>query len=1311
MAFNVEEFVQKKQKAKAGGFDIGAFVQARTQGVKKAGGFDVNEFLKEKGVKLKTDLDTSEGLEELAKQEGLEPPAKEKIFNALRKVGGVLNVGTAFTSGLVKGALDEKTSALGEAFSRVGKSFSGEEIKGFSDTARELGINPETRMGKIALGTGGFIADVVFDPLTYLSFGMGAGLKVGTKSLNKTGTKLFQEVATKATEQFGQKGIGKTRILFEQATGKKGLTEEAVKDFTEAGFDEATLKTLQEGGKELIDQGGIKFLGKSLVSSERLGKTVLGRAAKALGETEIVQAFKNTLGKTFVADFAKNPKLVSILDKANRQQRKAVETIIAQNEELFKGLSDKEMTDFFDVVFEKKSGIAGKEGAERTEAKLAQKAERLVFDNPKLQNVSDKLFEGEDSIINRYAKVAGLPEEEAIKFYIPSKFADKVALKDFFIGNRLSSPSLGFLKRFTGKKEGLIKDPFEAYSQGQIDVVTSRIKSNTINQTIKTFGKPLQELTEAEARKLGFKKFSREILGEGGKQKVEAWIPEAISDELGRFIEPTASTVDELARITGFDYATGLFKGYVTSLFLSFYIRNITSNQFQNALKIGVDVVNPAMQKQALDVALGRNLEGVITTKTGQKLTLKQIRKMVEKESDVLEEGAFGRAERMIEEGRERIRRGSNRPNLNPLSRENVVLRAGQRIGETADKQAKLISIISSLTEGKSIKEAVKIAEEATFNYRKLTDFERKIMRRIIPFYCVPEHSLALTNRGWKTVDELRVRDILLTYNLVKKEYEWQPVEEIAIFEHNQELVTWQNTRHKLMFTGEHRWVVNTQNILAKRDYGKRIYRYKRVQKVVKGNQLNKNHSILSVSKYKKQGRSLLTPEEARLLGWLLSDGYFRWKGNYCEAVIYQHPKKFLKEIIEVAGGKPRKPHPKSGVVCVPVKKDRIEKISKFLKRRKTTQDWIDVVCKLNRPALNAMYDAMYKGDGTIKGQKFFACQLEGVAKTFEVLATLLGYRVVRNNRGFYVSTIRTLKFAAGTTAREHYVGRVWCPRTKNGTWVMKQDKFITITGNTFARKNAELQIKALATKPGAVAAQLKAIKGAGEAVGEPVTEEDLKGLPDYVLKSLGIKAGAYAKDQYGRDTFITGFGLPIEEFMGRMSGRDGIISNVVSNILSQMNPLLKQPLESATKVDFFRGRPITDITDAKDLVSFLEVLPNSVEKEVKDLIQWSESEKKVFVGGKQVGTTKKYSANPFVLHFLRNMFTGRIQSTIGFLSSDEQSNWSKWTRLLTGVRAWSIDKEEQAFFKELERKEELQKYLIRMGVIKTFQKPFIPKK
>lgn len=1214
---------------------------------------------------LTVDLSQVEGLEKVASEQEYKPPVREKVVSALRKIGGILNADVAVVAGGVKGALN-KDMSIGEG---IKYGLKNRETFGFSQILKEeLGYNPKTKGDKFVIGAVGFVADVLFSPLTYLTFGLGAGLKKGGQTLTKQGTKLYQKTSREVTESITQKYMAKgltietaSKIASKKATpimeslvgktfGTKGITESAARQFIKEGIADGTVNTWKQLGPQLIDKGGVKMFGKTLVKSSTLKNSPVGKAASRIFKKsdgtftavgEATDFLKQTLGKTFITDFGKNPKLVNIIDRMGRQGRQAFEQIVAENKKLFSGLTDDQMTTLFDEAFKKKlevitkqkkiegalvkeisekfpdfkikdpekssklitsiqkatekktgtlqrslskfetkinnirkkreiklenskdvladrigdtvakkterlqqslnkilkneidlytgdlqkviddlksaivgdaetiikeSGIevtekefddivksvvmperdelellikeleqevkdsSGKEflnkplveaekltkeqlvakkqgeiidvqnqyndliakgekeindrinkmrndlanrfeekraainkqlvdlqntsmektrilediSGARTTAKASQKTEKITFDDPAIQKVSDQIFEGDNSLVSKLAKLAEIDEKDAIKFYIPSIFDDKIKVKNFAVGNKISSSDIGYRKKFYGYEEGLVRDPFKAFSTRQIQVSTNRIKDSGFLSAIKAVG--------SDAEKAGLTKVTRKNLK---GEVIEGWFPKEVAEELNKFLDPKLSGIDELARATGFDWATGLFKGYVTSLFPGFHMRNLISNQFLNMIKIGLDVLNPSIQSKAAKVALGRGLTDTIVTKTGQTLTLQEVRDMVIKESDILSEsGAFGKVEQFLDNARAELTRKSTPGRFNPLSRENIALKTGRNLGQVTEAQSKMVSVISALIEGKTVKEGIKQAEEALFNYGKLTDFERKIMRRMIPFY-------------------------------------------------------------------------------------------------------------------------------------------------------------------------------------------------------------------------------------------------------------------------------------------------------------------------SFARKNFEFQMKALATKPGAVASQLKFFRGATNAMGEEITEEDLDGLPSWVLEGVGIKNGV---DEYGRSLFFSGFGLPIEEFLGRFSGEKGIVWNFLENVLTQTNPIVKYGVERATEQDFFRGRPITEVYNAQDIANLMNLMPGKVGEQMKELIEFKEiPDQKIIVNGKTVGTKTKYTANPFALHFLRNIPTSRIMSTYGFMASDEEANMNKMLRFFTGVKGWTIDIERQKFFEDMDRKKELTDWLIRMGVVKEYSRAYVP--
>lgn len=1229
--------------------------QSRSRGAARGMGIDPN---------------TPQGIESIAVNAGLEPPKPGRFINALRTTAGVLGATGSFSAGALRGALDPEESILGSATRGFKESLVDKNPLYFADVLKEHAIQPETRAGKIALGVGGFTADILFDPLTYLTFGMSRGVQLGTRAGSAVATKEFQRQAAKlaATGLEARKAERVVKNMLERAVSKRGLTQEGVEEFMRAGLAQGDIERVARLGPALLDKGGIKFMGRTLVSSETLAKTPVGKAARRLGELEVVQALKRDLGKLFVPDFMSNPKLVRMLDKLTRDERAALNKVLERNKNLFRELDETELSTLFDRMFELKSQRrVGGVLEFKDNPKLQKVADRLlgqteelrklglpddldfalsafgrarnidefkdilvsprfkisqfqslVFDKaspftlakkgprlpargsykpgtkeialhkkldakfgmkdgayvrfhelshgldyetgfmqairkgPERQVIRDELLDlslrtraahmfdldprtvtwdeiakrtspsflkylrnqretiahlggmmainpeevlrispraynlfaknldnipqfrkiltpdmlkqhgfktvddfyntikktgAGDGIIQRVAREAGIDPASALDFYIPSKFRDRMTVKDFARGRNLSSPRMGFANQFTGKEsDDLIRNARSAYNLGQIEVATARVRSTAIRQTLSKLGKPIGSMTAEEASRLGYTKFSRNIIGRNKvREEVSAWLPKDVAEELSRFIEPSKDAFTELARWSGFDYATAMFKGHVTSLFPGFHIRNMISNQFQNMLKIGVNAFNLSYQIHALKTMnlinpgtairkrIGRSITndeyakimsgktpnailkgetkdmtfseakklidrgsekmtGHITTKTGKKISYRQIRKMVKENSDILQEGAFGRTAQQLDLVEDMAIGMSD---WNPLNPNNILLRTGRDAGFLVDSQTKMVTIISELVDGRTIQQAIKTAEDATFNYGKLTRFEKNVMRRLIPFY-------------------------------------------------------------------------------------------------------------------------------------------------------------------------------------------------------------------------------------------------------------------------------------------------------------------------VFARKNAELQARALATTPGRSIGMMKAARGLSHTVGEELTQEDMEGLPDFILQNLGIKAGAWA-DKDGNSQFLTGFGLPIEEFLGRFNGPNGIPINVVRTTLSQLNPLIKFPLERATGVDFFRGRPIIEISDGealKDTVSMIESLPGPVADQFKELVQWREIKNvPVYKGGKQVGTRTKYTANPFALHLFRNLPTSRYQNTLTFSTDEEQTWFLRGLRFFTGVRSWSIDQETQRYFNDLNRMNELKEWGQRMGVVYPYER------
>ena len=237
----------------------------------------------------------------------------------------------------------------------------------------------------------------------------------------------------------------------------------------------------------------------------------------------------------------------------------------------------------------------------------------------------------------------------------------------------------------------------------------------------------------------------------------------------------------------------------------------------------------------------------------------------------------------------------------------------------------------------------------------------------------------------------------------------------------------------------------------------------------------------------------------------------------------------------------------------------------------------------------------------------------------------------------------------------------------------------------TFARKNAELQLRTLAQNPERILNQIKFTRNLSEVFGgEKPTEEQLKGLPDWALDSLGFKVSG--------NRFLTKFGLPLEEFIER-------VARPSKTTLSSLNPIVKYPLESKLGYDFFRERDIIDINKIAPVTG--ELILNKAPGWFKDIMRV-----------KKVDTDYgiKYYASPTALHKLRNIPTSRFQNTLEKMFDKDMNKVDKWLAFLTGARIYDIDIELQKYFEERDLRDDVENQLLLLGEIKKFEKAYVPK-
>lgn len=701
------------------------------------------------------------------------------------------------------------------------------------------------------------------------------------------------------------------------------------------------------------------------------------------------------------------------------------------------------------------------------------------------------------------------------------------------------------------------------------------------------------------------------------------YIPEEAIKEATRYLTPFKSP--EYTRPLGgmFDTLTNWTKAFQTAIWPAFHVRNLASGAWQNLTK-GITESPGGMLNQVQD-AYSLMKTGKFTGEhmipelagMGSEEAAKQIaremyswgvgghmphisRELVGPTGDLINVGPTltdylarvpGQTSKSVGAALGELGTGASQA-WNPLNVAGVgtttdlfaPVRAGRHMGDVVEGTNRGALYLGLRRQGFTAEQAAKHVLDAHFDYTPMgrTAFERQVMSRIIPYYCVPDDCEILTRRGWLKVDELTIGEDVLTMDHETGVSVWAPCEDKAIFNYEGELLRIGGKRGYFDFTPNHRWPVIQKSNPKGGATNHRV--------IVQGYELRSNHSIPRTSEF-RETRTVATPREAAIVGWIVTDGTQRVRDRspgYQELVIYQSPGKYLDEIIALLGadGSVRKPNPATGVVPVGVIGPMNKRISELLPCKSKI---VEFVCNLNNESAAACYDAMLKAEASFSGPKrqtYHFAQNDGeVLDAFQILAQMMGKVANKSQRGAYVSIGDSrLKMPPTGLMTTWYKGRVWCPQTKHGTWLMRRNGRIVWTGNTFTKGNIPYVVKDIAQRPSGLSALL------------PRVAEDLRQeagfLPAYLGSGLAVPLSE--EDETGNKRYLTRLDLNPEQAFEMIKGGPNWARDTMMGILGQTNPIIKAPLEYATGKQFFTGRDLGDLYTMTGSVALDELLANT---------------------------------------------------------------------------------------------------------------------
>jgi len=327
--------------------------------------------------------------------------------------------------------------------------------------------------------------------------------------------------------------------------------------------------------------------------------------------------------------------------------------------------------------------------------------------------------------------------------------------------------------------------------------------------------------------------------------------------------------------------------------------------------------------------------------------------------------------------------------------------------------------------------------------YKEFTDYTNAnafdaIMKTIYPYWSISEDTEVLSRSGWKHHWELSEDDELLSLDKNTWMTYWDKVQYINVYDYDGEAVHIKDKCSKdCICTPNHWWLVKPQH---KDDW-----------EFVEADQLRHMMRLPKAAFHHYEGDSLLTPDEAAILGWVVTDGSL-YKDRY-STIIAQLKQPYVDEIRELLT---RNSCLVSENIYDEVHHFRLTTDCRdFLRDIMDSYGLVYVVTHLSKEAANFMYQAMYNAEGREDGGGFTQKAGE-VLDSFELLSFLTGRFVTRlfhskpNVWYLYPHKSENFWLRSGDIHKVHYTGKMWCPRVEHRTILIRRNHKVCWTGNTY---------------------------------------------------------------------------------------------------------------------------------------------------------------------------------------------------------------------------------------------------------------------
>ncbi len=333
-------------------------------------------------------------------------------------------------------------------------------------------------------------------------------------------------------------------------------------------------------------------------------------------------------------------------------------------------------------------------------------------------------------------------------------------------------------------------------------------------------------------------------------------------------------------------------------------------------------------------------------------------------------------------------------------------------------------------------------------------DRKRIVEDKQLVLACVSEDVECLTLDGWKKYNDLIIGEPIATYNMQSKHIEYQPLLDVVSYAYDGDLCRIDRRRCNVLMTWNHRNIVRRST----KSLGRRV----RKEIIVRADELTRNDKIRIMAPVDyPEGESVGSTALAELIGWIIAEGTYPPypRSQTYGIVLYQNKgpnARRIDELLKIVGLSVKREEYRPGQLSWSFDWWSSKRIKELCPDKALTKELVSI------PLIEAeaLFRGLVHGDGHTRkddGRISFIQKVGPTLDWFTILAMRLGYspKVASKSCGMGVVYLMKadhvgLNDHTFHVVPEQYTGKVWCPKTANGTWVAKSKGSIFVTGNTY---------------------------------------------------------------------------------------------------------------------------------------------------------------------------------------------------------------------------------------------------------------------